>query len=145
MVAAGPGRADGTRLRVLVLTLLGVAVLALAAWGTSGVLAGAQRPVTAGQDELCAEYATLTQLLDTPGAFGTQALNRSARRLSTLADASPQPDVAAAGADIRTVIGSVAWERNDLLTATLPVALSCGWRWPVGPTPPASSPQPPAR
>ncbi len=126
------------------LTVLGATVLALAAWGTSGVLADAQRPGTAGQDDLCAEYAVLTRLLDTPGAFGTQALNRSARRLSSLADASDQPDVAAAGADIRTVIGSVAWERHDLLTATVPVALSCGWRWPVGPTPPASAPRPPA-
>jgi hypothetical protein len=128
---------------VAVLALVGVAVLALAAWGTSVVLGDAQQ--ARGSDEaLCAEYATLMGLLAEPGAFATQATNRSARRLSSLADDSPSPDVAAAGSTIRTVIGSVAWERSDLVAATRPVALSCSWRWPVGSTPPAATPRPPA-
>ena len=102
------------------------------------------------RDELCAQLDTLLAAASDDGLFSTQALNRAARRMSDLGRRYEQPvvpdgelSVAQAADDLRTVTASVAWEVADLVTATRPVALECGWTWPVTATPPAPSPTPP--
>lgn len=100
--------------------------------------------------ELCAQLDTLLAAAGDDSLFSTQALNRAARRMSDLGDRYEQqavPDgelsVADAAADLRTVTASVAWEVADLVAATRPVALECGWSWPVSADPPAPEPTPP--
>jgi hypothetical protein len=140
---AGAG-VSSARVRVLVLTVLGVALLAAAGWGTRTLLASAQSPAAADGAGLCDQYTLLMATLDGSSAFGTQAGNHAARKLSDLASPSSDPSVALAGGDIATVMASVAWEVSDLVTATRPIAVACGWDWPIGSAPPSVRPEPPS-
>lgn len=128
----------------MALTVLGVALAAGAFLGTRALLAEADASRSPSDDLLCGQYRLLVDHLASDDVFSTQSSIRAARKLSDLADDASEPDVRAAGEDMRTVISSVAWENSDLLTATRPIALSCGWAWPIGPTPPAGTPRPPA-
>jgi hypothetical protein len=132
-------------MRVLVLTLVGLALLVGLGALTRTLVAEAQAPAAGTSADLCEQYDVLVAHLQDESAFATQAGNSAARRLSASAERYEQGSaVAQAGSDIRTVMESVAWEVNDLLTATRPIALECGWDWPVGTTPPAATPRPPA-
>lgn len=137
------------------LTVLGGALVVVLGLGTRALVSDAATAVVPTRGELCAEYDHLLAQLDDGGIFGTQASVQAARRLSVMAaryvpmngDTSlvdSNPPVAQAGADINTVLRSVAWETRDLVTATRPVALECGWDWPLTTTPPPADPQPPA-
>jgi hypothetical protein len=137
--------AAGTRVRVLVLTLVGLTLLGGLAVVTRSLVAQAQAPPPATTSDLCDQYEVLVSYLRDDAAFATQAGNSAARRLSATAERyDGDGTVRQAGSDIRTVMDSVAWEVTDLLTATRPIALECGWDWPVGTTPPAATPRPPA-
>jgi hypothetical protein len=138
-----------------VLTVVGVAMLVALGLGTRALVSEAATAVIPTRGELCAQYDLFVAQVDEGGVFGTQASVQAARKLSVMAarydqptdDASladGNPPVAQAGDDINTVLRSVAWEQRDLLTATRPVALECGWDWPVTTTPPPAAPQPPA-
>jgi hypothetical protein len=130
---------------VLVLTLVGLALLAGLLAVTRSLVAQAQAPPPASADALCEQYDALVAHLEGDAPFATQAGNSAARRLSATAERyDGSAAVTQAGSDIRTVMESVAWEVADLLTATRPIALECGWEWPVGTTPPAATPRPPA-
>lgn len=114
-------------------------------------------PTSPTRDELCAQYEMLLDELESDAAFGTQAAIHSARKLSQMAGlyvapspvgtrvgAADEPLATQADDDIRRVLQAVAWETTDLVVATRPVALECGWEWPVTATPPAVQPRPPA-
>lgn len=138
------------------LVVAGVALLVALGAGTRWVIADATTVSPTTRSELCSEHELLISRLASGDVFATQAINHSARRLSQLADRYDQNarpasrasadgvSVAQAGSDIRTVLGSVAWETPDIVTATRPIALECGWTWPVTATPPAPSPRPPS-
>ena len=138
------------------LTVAGVALVVTLALGTRALVTDEAAPIVPTTAQLCAGYDALIAELDSDDIFGTQAAVRAARELSVMADSYVQPangeptatedgpPVAQAGDDIRTVLGSVAWETRDLVTATRPVALECGWDWPVTTTPPPAEPQPPS-
>jgi hypothetical protein len=145
----GVAEVAGARVRVLVLTLLGLALLAGLAALTRTLVAQAQdqaqAPPGTTTPDLCDQYDVLVVYLEDDAPFATQAGNSAARRLSAIAERYDERSaVEQAGGDIRTVMESVAWEVSDLLTATRPIALECGWDWPVGTTPPAATPRPPA-
>lgn len=128
-------------------------LLAVLALVSQGLIDDAATVTPSSQTQLCSEYAALMDGLDAGGVFATQANIRSARKLSQLAEryglspatGSAEPDVGEAGDDIRRVLESVAWETPDLVAATRPVAIECGWVWPVSATPPPSTPQRPAQ
>jgi hypothetical protein len=136
------------RRHTAVLVLVGCGLLAVLVIGTRAVLAEVTEPAPTNRSALCAELDVLMARTTSGAVFATQQINHSARRLSQLADRyetdSDPSRVALAGADIRTVLGSVAWETADLVTATRPIALECGWNWPVSSTPPAPQPSPPS-
>lgn len=142
--AGGERRGAGGRRLIAALTVLGVLLAVGALLGTRAVLAEADAARAPTDRLLCAQYRALVDHLAGDGVFATQASIRAARKLSDLADDASPATVQAAGAAMRTVMSSVAWETGDLLTSTRPIALACGWRWPVGPTPPAATPRPPA-
>lgn len=129
---------------VAALTALGVLLVGAASLGTRSVLAEADGSRVPNDGLLCEQYRVLVGHLDGDGVFATQASVRAARKLSDLADDAAASTVQEAGADMRTVMSSVAWETGDLLTSTRPIALACGWQWPVGAAPPAATPRPPA-
>jgi hypothetical protein len=149
-VATYPGAVAGAgiasaRSRVLAVTVLGLVLLVAAGWATRALLTSAQSSVAdADGTALCEQHALLMSTLEGEGAFATQAGNHAARRLSDLAQASDLTAVQQSGDDIRTVLGSVAWEVPDLVTATRPIALVCGWDWPIGTAPPSVWPAPPS-
>jgi hypothetical protein len=137
--------AAATRLRVLVLSLVGLALLGGLVLVTRTLVAQARTPPPATTADLCRQYDLLVGHLRDDAAFATQAGNSAARRLSATAERyDDSVAVRQAGGDIRTVMETVAWEVTDLLTATRPIALECGWDWPVGTMPPAATPRPPA-
>ena len=134
-------------------TLVGVGSALLVTVGlvTAQLVDDATADAAAGREDLCDQLDTLLIAADSDGVFATQALNRAARRMSDLAEAYSQPgpaagepSVAQAGEDIREVTTSVAWEVADLVGASRPIALECGWTWPLTATPPALPPTPPA-
>lgn len=129
------------------LLVVGLGLLAVLIVGTRAVLDDVDDQQPATRAQLCAELDVLLARTSSGAAFATQQINHSARRLSQLAERyeSGAPEVAVAGADVRTVLSSVAWESADLETATRPIALECGWDWPVTSSPPAPSPTPPSR
>ena len=136
--------------------MAGVALVVTLALGTRALVTDAAAPMVPTTAQLCAGYDALIAELDSDGIFATQAAVRAARELSVMADnyvpptddelteAEGNPPIDQAGDDIRTVLGSVAWETGDLVTATRPVALACGWDWPVTTTPPPADPRPPS-
>ncbi len=138
----------------MVLTVLGLVLLVALGLGTRALVGDAATAVVPTRGELCAQYGQFIAQVDDGGIFGTQASVQAARRLSVMAArydpsgdtalADSNPPVAQAGDDINTVLRSVAWEQRDLLTATRPLALECGWNWPITTTPPPAAPQPPA-
>jgi hypothetical protein len=127
------------------------------AWATYELVTAADADVEAvpTRAALCDEYDVLLAHLDSAAVFSTQAGNRAARKLSVMAQryvqpaagdtggAAAGPSVAQAGEDIVTAMNAVAWETQDLVTATRPVALECGWDWPVTMSPPSAVPRPP--
>jgi hypothetical protein len=132
-----------------------VALLVLLVAGSWWVVTDARARPKATRSELCDKYTRLVGFTSGGDWVGTQQLNRSARRLSLLAEGydedSATGGAAAAGLavrqaadDARTVLRSVAWETDDLLTATRPIALECGWIWPVTAEPPAQARRPPS-
>lgn len=140
------------------MALAGAVLLAVLVVVTRGLLEQAASPVPPTRDELCAEYDSLVAELSGDALFGTQAAIRSSRKLSLMAGLYVQPvppddkdvvvadpPVSQADADIRRVLQAVAWETSDLVAATRPIALECGWVWPVTASPPAAQPQPPTR
>lgn len=136
------------RRHTAVLVVVGCILLIGLVVGTRAVLAEVTEPVPTTRSALCAELDVLMARTTSGAVFATQQINHSARKLSQLADryesgADPSR-VALVGSDIRTVLGSVAWETADLVTATRPVALECGWQWPISSTPPAPQPRPPS-
>lgn len=145
-----PQETEESRRRRSVLLVAGPAVVVAAVAATGWLLVDVTDEGPPTRDELCAQLDTLLAVAADDGLFSTQALNRAARRMSDLGGRYEQavvPDgelsVAQAADDLRTVTSSVAWEVADLVTATRPVALECGWTWPVSATPPAPSPTPP--
>jgi hypothetical protein len=133
-------------------TLVGVgsALLVTAGLATVHVVDDATADSPVGRDDLCVQLETLLAAAGDGGVFATQSLNRAARRMVDLAEAYPQPtppvdepSVAQAAYDIREVTTSVAWEVGDLVAATRPVALECGWTWPLTSTPPPPLPTSP--
>lgn len=147
---------SGRRLALLAAALGGLLLVGLAVI-TRGLVDTAATPVAPTRDEMCAEYENLVAELDSNAVFATQAAIRSTRKLSQMAGlyartggpdapspADGEPPVAQADADLRRVLQSVAWETSDLIAASRPVALECGWVWPTTATPPAVQPQPPA-
>jgi hypothetical protein len=149
-VAGQPSRDPSARWRTATLLGVGAALLLAAGLVTAQLIDDATADSPAGRDDLCSQLDTLLTAADDDGVFATQALNRAARRLSDLAEAYAQPTfpagdppVAQAAQDIREVTTSVAWEVADLVRASRPVALECGWRWPLTATPPAPPPVPP--
>ncbi len=142
---------ESRRWSTILLATGSVALVATVA-ATGWLLADVSDEAPPTRDELCAQLDTLLAAASDGGLFSTQALNRAARRMSDLGSRYEQavvPDgelsVAQAADDLRTVTSSVAWEVADLVTATRPLALECGWTWPVSATPPAPPPTPPAR
>ncbi len=149
-MAPQPSRDPSARRRTATLLVAGAALLLATGLVTAQLVDDATADSPAGRDDLCAQLETLLTAADDDGVFATQALNRAARRLSDLAEAYPQPTppaddppVAQAAQDIREVTTSVAWEVADLVAASRPIALECGWRWPLTATPPAPPPTPP--
>lgn len=134
----------------LLVAAIGGVLLAVLALTSVGLIDTAATPTASTRAQVCSEYAALIDELDSGGVFATQASIHSARKLSQLAGRYPQPaspntdepHVAQADADIRRVLNSVAWETPDLVTATRPIALECGWVWPVSSTPPRQQPPP---
>lgn len=123
---------------------------------TRGLLEQAATPEPPSRSELCMEYEQLLAGLGSDDVFATQAAIHSSRKLSQMAGLYVQPQrpdgqggrdteppVAQADADIRRVLAAVAWETGDLVAATRPIALECGWTWPVTATPPPARPSPP--
>jgi hypothetical protein len=107
----------------------------------SGAVASAPAP---DRSAWCATHAAFVAVVERPGPFATQTTNHLARQLSQQVRSAPDPAVAAAGDGIRRVLSTPAWELPDLVVATRPVALDCGWSWPITTTPPAPLPRPPA-
>ena len=139
-----------SRRRTVVLAVAGVALLVVAGLATARLVGQATTDSAPSRSELCVQMDALVAATNDSGIFATQALNRAARRTSDLAAAyrqpaerQGQPPVSQAAEDIRTVTASVAWEVSDLVAATRPLALECGWTWPVSVTPPAPAPTPP--
>lgn len=137
--------------RTAALVVVGSALLVTVGLVTARLVDDATADAPASRADLCEQLETLLTAADSDGVFATQALNRAARRMSDLAESYPQPtptpdepSVAQGGADIREVTTSVAWELADLVAATRPIALECGWTWPLSATPPAPLPTPPA-
>lgn len=155
MLATATETQDARRRRRLVL-LVGLPLVVVTALGTVAVVQGSRDLSAPSREDLCAQYDVLVTELTGRSAFSTQAVNRAARKLSqqaeryeqesssTAASVASGSSVADAGRDIRGVLGAVAWESPDLLTATRPIALECGWSWPISSFPPAPAPQPPA-
>lgn len=133
------------------LLLAGVALVVLLVVMSRWLVEQAATPETPSRAQLCEQYDELVAATSSGAVFATQEVNHLARKVSELAglyaqaDGSPaRSSVARAGEDMVTVIGSVAWETPDLVTATRPIALECGWRWPITSSPPAVAPSPPA-
>lgn len=135
------------------LLVVGVVLLALLVTASQRLVVESASTPDPTRDELCAELDALTTAISGEAVFATQEINHRARKLSRLADfyraaADERPEraasVAQAGDDIRWVLRSVAWETSDLVTATRPIALECGWTWPLTTAPPAAQPQAPA-
>lgn len=126
---------------------IGGILLAVLAVGSVALLDTAASPAASTREQMCAEYEALVDELNRGAVFSTQASIRSARKLSQLAGRYPdqvaaisgEPAVGQADSDIRRVLRSVAWETPDLLAATRPIALECGWVWPVSSIPPDSA------
>jgi hypothetical protein len=144
-----------SRRAAVALTAVGLALVVALALGTRTLVRDAAAVHVPTTEQMCAQYDELVAQLASAGIFSTQSAIHSARTLSVMAEVyvppadgdagvAAEPSVAQAGRDIRTVIGSVAWETRDLVTATRPVALECGWEWPVTATPPPADPRPPA-
>jgi hypothetical protein len=155
MPSPGIGDTTAVRRRTGLVLGVGVPLLLLVILGTRELLQTATGS-SPTREQLCSQYELLVATLTDQGLFATQAGNRAARKLSQQAERfderagatkgarTGEPPVAQAAEDIRTVLGSVAWETPDLIAATRPVALECGWGWPVSATPPAPVPQPPS-
>jgi len=149
-VAAQPSRDRSVRRRTWVLIGVGSALLVTTGLATARLVGDATADAPVSRDDLCSQLETVLSAAAEDGVFATQALNRAARRMSALAEDYPQPtppaqepSVAQAGEDIRAVTTSVAWEVADVVAATRPVALECGWTWPLTATPPAPPPTSP--
>lgn len=156
-VAGGSDGQRGSRGRTVLVLLVGVGVLGAAVVATRALLGAVSTASPPARADLCAQYDLFMTTFADPGTFSTQEGVRAARKLSQMAEDYRGPGrpgdrstaggtpVARAADDIRTVLSSVAWETPDLVSATRPVALECGWTWPVGADPPAARPDPPSR
>jgi hypothetical protein len=139
-----------------VLLSIGIVGLVLVALASQRLVAESSATPDPTRGELCAELDALAAAVSDDAVFATQEINHRARKLSRWADVyeaptstatqrdDDQPPVAQAGQDIRWVLSSVAWESADLITATRPIALECGWTWPLTTQPPAAQPRPPS-
>lgn len=140
------------------MALVGGVLLAVLVVVTRGLLEQAASPAPPTRDELCAEYESLVAELSGDALFATQSAIRSSRKLSQMAGLYVQPiamgdqdvvvaepPVSQADADMRRVLQAVAWETSDLVAATRPIALECGWSWPVTASPPQARPEPPTK
>jgi hypothetical protein len=136
--------------------VVGIVLLGLLIAASQRLVAESSSTPDPTREELCAELDDLMAAASGDALFATQEINHQARKLSRLADAyeasasaiqradGDQPPVAQAGDDIRWVLRSVAWETSDLVTATRPIALECGWTWPLTTAPPAAQPRSPS-
>jgi hypothetical protein len=123
--------------------VLGLAVCLLAGGATAMAWRAMLAPTPFDLNRMCGTLTSLVTALERGAPTDTQTVNHLARRLTAEAQAAGDATLPTAAFDVRRAISQPAWERSDLRTATRPIAVACGWTWPVTRTPPAVPPRPP--